>query len=402
MSLLARRRSTAAAEGPSEDEIYGGSEPMDAAPDEAPTTGGVPADETTSAGTSAPDEFDIAAEVVTGVKSDDAPDGEKNEGEDASPEPAEPSNPEEDAEKTRDQEILDEYQRRTGASPEAAQAWLAAAKAAKPQQNPSEQQEQEKKAPPPRMGPPSALGTLFSGIGGLGGGALRGLKNTALSGTNAALRGTGLRASAGLTPEVVKERLFSKWHEDYEIGKRGMNRSTDDIIKAAAAYNQLIRTGAPGRELEKIAKSQGTDIKTLISDVTAGKIQDNDAKVAVDALRTDPHVQKAWGKFSESVKAFGDHRDAVQHNLTQLANNGSNKVDLNIEQAALGEIFNKHGKVEQPFELPANPIADGKADGKSPQKSMWDQFMEMSQNGLSFLQQLMDRVATFVAQKFGR
>ncbi|NTF17550.1 hypothetical protein G6L37_04005 [Agrobacterium rubi] len=409
MAPLSRRRAAApVSEGPTDEELYGGGggDIVDAPDETQPAT---PSE--TVAANDEPDEFDIAAAVVkdstgdvpvssdaasTPVADDAAADGE-----------APPADPEEDAEKSKDQAILEDYQRTTGATPEQAKAWLEAAKAARAQQNPAEQrQDPEQKQDPrlqPRPGAPSALGALFSGVGGLGGSALRGLKNGAVTTTNAALRGTGLKASAGLTPEVVRNRLFNKWHEDYEIGKRGLERSTGDIIKMAAAYNQLIRTGAPGRELEKIAKSQGTDIKTLISDVTAGKVQDNDAKAAVEALRTDPHVQKAWTNFSNSVSAYGGHLEAVQHNLTQLATNRSDKINLEVEHAALGEIVGKHSKVEKPFELPANPIGDEKkADGKSPQKSVWEQFMEMSQNGLNFLQNLMERVATFVASKLGR
>lgn len=409
-SLLSRRRSVATAEGPSEDEIFGGGEPEAPAPDEAAPS----AASASSEKPSEPDEFDIAAEVVTGVSVDDtASDPAAAENADASKadapvEDAAPENPEEDAEKTKEEALIAEYRRQTGESEEQARNWLAAAKAQKAPQNEAERPEEDRRQDP-RMQqrppvPGSALAGLVNGVGGLGAGVLRGIKKTAVEGTNAALRGTGVNVAAGLTPEKVRDRLFSQWHRDYEAGKRGMARTTEDIIKAAAAYNQLIKTGAPGRELEKIAKSQGTDIQTLISDVTAGKVQDNDAKAAVDALRADPHVQKAWSKFETSVQAYGDHLGAVKHNLTQLSTNKSDRVSLEVEQAALGEIVRKHEKVEKPFELPANPISgDGqKADGKSPMKSVWDQFMEMSQNGLSFIQNLFEKVANFVAQKFGR
>lgn len=412
-SLLARRRTTAAVEGPSDDEIFGGAEPADPAPDEAPAV-----NPSENAATPAePDEFDIAAEVVTDAKVDVAtPPDAADSGETATAPDGDnaPANPEEDAAKSREEAIIEEYRRRTGASAEEAQAWLAAARNRKAEQTPSEQrqdQDQEQGAVPRMQRPGTPVGGASAAIGGLiggvGGAAVSGLKKSiagAFGGANAVLRGTGVKATAGLTPDMVKERLFGKWHEDYEIGKRGMKRTTDDLIKTAAAYNQLIRTGAPGRELEKIAKSQGTDIQTLISDVTSGKFQDNDAKAAVDALRTDPHVQKAWSKFSDSVNAYGEHLGAVQHNLTQLATNNSDKINLEIENLALGDIVRKHDKIEKPFELPANPISgDGAtADGKSPQKRLWEQFMEMSQNGLSFIQNLLDKVATFVAQKLGR
>jgi len=408
-------RSRTPAAGPSDEELYGTPDMpvMEAAPEaeqpEAPAAA-QPVEK---------DEFDIAAEVVKASSDADADTADasapaSSDEAPSSPETDKPeADPEEDPEKTRDEVLMEEYRKSTGASPEQAQAWLASAKAAAAAaatKQPEESQSDPRQGQDPRQQQPrpvpagagAAIGSLIGGIGGGLGSGLRSIKQGVANATNATLRGTGIKASAGLTPEVVRNRLFARWHEDYESGVSGMQATTESLIKTATAYNQLVRTSAPGRELEKIAKSRGTDIKTLISDVTAGTFEDADAKAAVDALRTDPHVQRAWKQFEDNVSAYGENLGKVQHNLTQLAANKSGKIDLEVENARLGEIVARHSKVEKPFELPANPIADNKADGKSPQKSVWEQFMEMSQNGLNFLQSLFDKVASFVAQKFGR
>jgi hypothetical protein len=351
------------------------------------------------------DEFDVAAEVVQDSSGSEA-------AAEAAPEENKEEN-EEEAAKTADDIAMESFRRETGASEEQARSWLAASKAAAPAaqapQAPQRGQEQDQERQDGRQQRPphqNALGASIAGIGagvagGLGAGA-RSIKRGVADAANAALRGTKLKPTAGLTPERMKNRLFAGWHADYEAGVNGMARSSADLVKTAAAYNQLVKTSAPGRELEKIAKSRGTDIKTLLSEVVDGSFEDADAKAAVATLQQNPHVQRAWSNFEQSVNAYRDSQEQVQHNLTQLVNNNSGKVDLTVESARLGEIARKHNGVEQPLELPANPIStETKANGKSSQRDAWEQFLEMSQKGLSFLSGLFEKVATFIASKFG-
>ncbi len=361
------------------------------------------------------DEFDIAAEVVKDSATGESTDSTTNPTDTASgdQEPAAenpaaeaPENPEEDNAKTADEIAMERFREATGASAEQAQTWLTNAKnaQAKQQQVPAGDEDndrrQQHRGPAPGVG--GGIGALLGGLGSGVGGGIRSVKQGVADVTNAALRTTNIRPAAGLTPEVIKKRLFSGWHQDYEAGVKGMETSMADLVKTAAAYNQLVKTSAPGRELEKIAKSQGTDIKTLLGQIVDGSFKDADARAAADALRSDPHVKKAWDKFEKSVENYGDSLGKVQHNMTQLVNNNSGKIDPTIEAARLEEIHGKRSKVEQPLELPTNPVSDGKADGKSKQKSVWDQFVEMGQNGLNFLQNLFEKVATYVAAKFGR
>lgn len=358
------------------------------------------------------DEFDIAAEVVKDSADGETSDSTANPSEAATgdtPEnPAEetPENPEEAQAKTADEIAMEKYREATGASPEQAHAWLADAKnaQAKQQQQSTGDEEQDHRQQQNRGTPGigAGLGALLGGLAGGVGGGVRGVKRGVADVTNAALRGTNIRPAAGLTPDVIKNRLFNRWHQDYESGVKGMETSMADLVKTASAYNQLVKTSAPGRELEKIAKSRGTDIKTLLGQIVDGSFADADARAAADALRTDPHVKKAWDKFEKSVDNYGDSLGQVQHNMTQLVKNNSGKIDATVEAARLEEIHGKRSKVEQPLELPTNPVSDAKADGKSKQKSVWDQFVEMGQNGLNFLQELFEKVATYVASKFGR
>jgi hypothetical protein len=356
-----------------------------------------------------PDEFDIAAEVVKDSAAGDPTASGANPAEPTSesdPEvaPETPENPEEDHAKTADEIAMEKYREATGASPEEAQTWLTNAKNAQAkQQGQTGNEEQDRRQQ--QRGAPSIGGGIGALLGGLGsgvGGGIRNVKRGVADVTNAALRTTNIRPAAGLTPEVIKNRLFNGWHQDYEAGVKGMKDSMADLVKTASAYNQLVKTSAPGRELEKIAKSRGTDIKTLLGQIVDGSFADADAKAAADALRTDPHVKKAWDRFEKSVDSYGESLGQVQHNMTQLVRNNSGKIDPTIEAARLEEIHGKRSKVEQPLELPANPVSDAKADGKSKQKSVWDQFVEMGQSGLNFLQELFEKVATYVAGKFGR
>jgi hypothetical protein len=358
---------------------------------------------------SEPDEFDIAAEVVKDSTSNEPTNSDANPAEDAPERPVEdekPENPEEDQTKSTDEILMEKYREQTGASPEEAQAWLAKAKNAQAtQEEPKQTGEADQDRRQQHRGTPgigAGIGALLGGLGSGVGGSLRAVKRGVADASNAALRTSNIRPAAGLTPEVIKNRLFNGWHQDYEAGVKGMEGSMADLVKTAAAYNQLVKTSAPGRELEKIAKSRGTDIKTLLGQIVDGSFADADARAAADALRTDPHVKKAWDKFEKSVDRYGESLGQVQHNMTQLVKNNSGKIDPTIEAARLEEIHGKRSKVEQPLELPTNPVSDAKADGKSKQKSVWDQFVEMGQNGLNFLQDLFDKVATYVASKFGR
>lgn len=359
------------------------------------------------------DEFDIAAEVVKDSVGGEAADSTANPSEavagDAPENPAEETleNPEEDQAKTADEIAMEKYREATGASAEEAQTWLTNAKnaqAKQQQQQPTGDEEQDRRQQQQRGTPGigAGIGALLGGLAGGVGGGVRGVKRGVADVTNAALRGTNIRPAAGLTPEVIKNRLFNRWHQDYESGVKGMETSMADLVKTASAYNQLVKTSAPGRELEKIAKSRGTDIKTLLGQIVDGSFADADARAAADALRADPHVKKAWDKFEKSVDNYGESLGQVQHNMTQLVKNNSGKIDASVEAARLEEIHGKRSKVEQPLELPTNPVSDAKADGKSKQKSVWDQFVEMGQNGLNFLQDLFEKVATYVASKFGR
>ncbi len=369
-----------------------------------------PTAEVEGASTTEPDEFDIAASVVKNSNLDESSTSDADADGDAVgntvPEDQEsaPVDPEEDLTKSADEIAMEEYRQASGASDEQAKAWLAAKHAESGQQRQAGDREQDpRQQQRPVAGAGAAFGALLGGLSnGLIAGGVRGVKRTVTDATNAALRGSKLRPAAGLTPEVIKNRLFNRWHEDYESGVDLMKKSMKDLVKTASAYNQLVKTSAPGRELEKIARSRGTDIKTLLGQIVDGSFEDADARAAAEALRTDPYVSKAWEKCERSVKGYGDGLEQVRHNMTQLVNNNSGKIDPTIEAARLEEIHSMREKVEKPFELPANPIADAKADGKSKQKSMWDQFVEMGQNGLNFLQGLLEKVATFVAAKLGR
>jgi hypothetical protein len=352
-----------------------------------------------------PDEYDIAAEAVSGdqptesgsasaveaspTTSNEVDAANTSSSEATSPSDKTPNDPEdEENTKSQDEIAMEAYRKETGASPEQAKAWLDAKKAA-------EAKEQQRPAAP---APGASMAAFLDGVGG----GIKGLSRGVSGVANAALRGTGIRRTAGLTPEVVKNRLFNRWHQDYEAGVRSMERGMTDLVKTAAAFNQLVKTSAPGRELEKIATSRGTDLRTLLGQVNNGTFEDADAKAAADQLRKDPHIQKAWSEVEKASEQYGNGLERVKHNMTQLVKNNSGKIDPAIESARLEEIHNKHSKVEQPLEIPANPLGDQKADGKSNQKSMWDQFLEMSQNGLNFLQELFSKVADYFSAKMGR
>lgn len=358
------------------------------------------------------DEFDAAIAAVGEGDATGAGSSEQTATPPADPDPetpvdpdASPADADEDRVLTDDELLIEAYQKDNNVTHEQAVQWLASAKAAQAteesrrSQQQQEQDQNTQRAPRPQSGGGSAIGALFgvagaglgklgSGIGGLG---------------NAALRGSGFKRNAGMTPELVKKRLFDRWHSDYESGVKGMERTMTDLLKAASAYNQLVKTTAPGRELEKIAKSKGTDLRTLLSGLTAGTVDDVDAKAAMNQLVGDPHVQRAWNKVEASGAAYGDNLEKVMGTMGALQKNFADKLDLGIESARLEEIHGKHSKVEKPFELPANPINDeNKANGKSKQKSMWEQFQDMTQRGSQFIQALFEKISTYVAGKFGR
>lgn len=330
--------------------------------------------------------------------------------------------PEPDEEKTEEEKLLDAYQAQTGESREQALAWLnqqKAAAAAQRQQpaneneNTSETDEEKRKRQQQQMAPGrgSAVGSMFAGLGGaLGGIGTLGRKtvgSTIRAGRaarDATARATGINRGAGLTPEVVRNRMFDQWHHEYESGVRGMDRSMEALIKAAASYNLAIKNSAPGRELEKIASARGLDIGTLISEVTEGKVDDQVAKGHVDALRADPKVQNAWSGVDKHNRNLEKSMGMMQGGMQKISGNFPDRFALGIETQRVSEILERSREVEKPFQIPANPIGDQKADGKSPQKSMWEQFQEMTKGGMDFLRGLVDKfsnIVNAVAAKFG-
>jgi hypothetical protein len=363
-------------------------------------------------GSAAADEF---ASVLSEAQDVPPTTEESTTAETAQDAPKPENDPEEDL--SEEEKLIAEYRRQTGQTQEQAIQWLrqqkAAAAARQPadaNQNEAGESDEEKRRRAAQMqgGRGSALGSLVGGIGGAFGAAGSGLRNTVGStiragraARDATRRATGLNRAAGVTPEMVRERMFSQWHNQYENGVHKMDDSMEALVKAAAAYNQVVRMSAPGRELEKIAKSRGQDLQTLMSEITEGKVDDAVAKDHMDAIRTDPKVQKAWTGVDRHNRALEDGVGMMKTGMRQIGENFADRVDMGIESARVSEILERRSDVEKPLQIPANPIGEQKADGKSAQKSMWEQFQEMTQGGLSFLRDLVDKFSNFVAAKFG-
>lgn len=369
-----------------------------------------------SSETSAPavDEFAAVLEQASDVTSADAEASSTETAPADAPAPA--ADPEEDRELSDEEKLLAEYRAQTGQTQEQAVAWLRQQKAAAAARQSAAPETEEEKRQQQRPGQAvaaggSAIGSIFGGLGGAIGAAGTGLRSTVGStiragraARDAARRATGINRGAGLTPEVVRERMFDKWHGEYEAGLKKMDDSMESLVRAAAAYNQVVRMSAPGRELEKIAKSRGQNLDTLMSEITSGKADDALLKDHMEALRTDPKVQKTWSKVDAHTQALERGAGMWKDGLRKLGENFSDRLDMGIESARAAEILERHSQVEKPFEIPANPIGDQKANGKSLQKNMWEQFQEMTQNGLSFLRDLVDKFQNFanaVAAKFG-
>jgi hypothetical protein len=361
------------------------------------------------------DEFASVLSEAQDVPAATAQDTSSDNGE---PAPTKEPDPEEDNEASAEEKLMAEFRRQTGQSQEQAVAWLrqykaaAAARQQPANTNESEpgetEEEKRRRAMQMQPGRGSAIGSLFGGIGGAVGAAGSGLRNTVGStiragrvARDAAKRATGINRGAGVTPAMVRERMFSQWHHEYESGVRKMDDSMEALVKAAAAYNQVVRMSAPGRELEKIAKSRGQDLQTLMSEITAGKIDDTLTKDHMEAIRTDPNVRKAWAGVDRHNRAFEDGLGMMKTGMRKIDENFADRVDMGIEAARVSEILERNSDVEKPLQVPANPIGDQKANGKSAQKSMWEQFQEMTQGGLSFLRDLVEKFSNFVAAKFG-
>lgn len=346
------------------------------------------------------------AQDIDETKAEETPAEQASEGSDASPTE---KDSEEDKELSDDEKLIAEYCRQTKQTHEQGVEWLRQRKAeAASRQQPANmdgageaQNNEQKRAPQMTAGRASLLG----GLGGMLGSSLRetvgGTIRAGRAARDAAARRTGINRAAGMTPEMVRNRMFSQWHNQYETGVRKIDNSMDALAKAAAAYNQVIRTSAPGRELEKIANSRGQDLQTLLSEITAGTVDDSLAKDHMEALRTNPQIQKAWAGVDRHNRALEDGVGMMKTGMRQIGENFPERVDMNIEAARVSEILERRTEVEKPFQIPANPIGDQKANGKSPQKSMWEQFQEVTQGGLSFLRDLVDRFSNFVAAKFG-
>jgi hypothetical protein len=365
-------------------------------------------------GSAAADEFASVLSDAQDVPASTADESTTAENGQDAPKPE--NDPEEDL--SEEEKLIAEYRRQTGQSQEQAVQWLRQQKAAaaarqqpaETNQNEAGENDEEKRRRAAQMqgGRGSALGSLVGGIGGAFGAAGAGLRNTVGStiragraARDATRRATGLNRAAGVTPEMVRERMFSQWHNQYENGVHKMDDSMEALVKAAAAYNQIVRMSAPGRELEKIAKSRGQDLQTLMSEITDGKVDDALVKDHMEAIRTDPKVQKAWTGVDRHNRALEDGVGMMKTGMRQIGENFADRVDMGIESARVSEILERRSEVEKPLQVPANPIGDQKANGKSAQKSMWEQFQEMTQGGLSFLRDLVEKFSNFVAAKFG-